>query len=228
MEGPAAATPGSSPAVTLAIIAAAVCVAGFALVGIAWMMGWIGTHDSAPSPPGAMAAPGSQVAGVAPDEALLPGESIVTAPPPPKSAIPTPAPSPAPAAPKAAMAPPAPTPKVATAAPPPRVPVQRVPPVVAAAPVVNPPPVVTPSPVAPPEHTEVTRARIVPRDDREICVNCGVIVEAASEPRGAYWDVIVRYDDGTTQTLRYPERQEFRPGERVHLEDGRLVPERRR
>lgn len=179
----------SQPIVGLAIIAVAVLLAAMIPIAILWSMGWIDKEDVATaSSPVAMATPGSQVTGVAPDQSLLPGESIVTMPPPAKSAI---------AAPK-------PTPKPAIAP--------------------------TPAPVAvpPAEHTEVTHARIVPRDDREICVNCGVIVEAADEPRGDYWDVIVRYDDGTTQTLRYPERQDFRPGERVHLEDGRLLPDRRR
>jgi hypothetical protein len=193
------APPRSQNTVAAMVIVAAVAITGFAAVGIAWMFGWIGTHDAPPPAPGAIATPGQQIAGVVPEQSLLPGESVVTMPEPPKAAIP----SPAPAQPKAAPIPPKPAPIPPKPAP--RVAVQL-----------------------PQEHSEVTRARIAPRDDRDICVNCGVVVSVASEPRGAYWDVIVRYDDGSTQTLRYPERQDFREGERVHLEDGRLLSDRRR
>jgi len=37
--------------------------------------------------------------------------------------------------------------------------------------------------------------------------------------------VRVRFEDGSTETLRYAERPRLRIGERVHLEDGRLIPE---
>jgi hypothetical protein len=37
--------------------------------------------------------------------------------------------------------------------------------------------------------------------------------------------VRVRFEDGSSQTLRYPERPPLRVGERVHLEDGRLLPD---
>ena len=62
-----------------------------------------------------------------------------------------------------------------------------------------------------------------PRATRSVCVNCGVVTSVA---RGDYdWEVRVRFEDGSTETLRYPDRPRLRIGERVHLEDGRLIPE---
>jgi len=57
-------------------------------------------------------------------------------------------------------------------------------------------------------------------------VNCGRVVAIGA--RGDFWDVEVRYDDGATQTLRYPERPRLRAGERVRFEDGRLLSDRGR
>jgi len=196
----------SHPAVIAAIVLASVAVTACAIVAIAYMLGWVGARDSLSASPAAMAAPGQQVAGTAPDMGLLPGESLVTMPEPPKSAVPPPAP---PQAPDAAR--PAPSRAGPQAAPKP-----------------------APSPanavrIAPrpayEERSETTYARIAP-ERPDVCVNCGLVFSL--ESRGDFWDVVVHYDDGSSQTLRYPQRPRLRAGERVHLEDGRLVPERGR
>ena len=216
----------SHPLVIIAIMVAALALVAFALVGIAYMMGWLGRD--APSTPAAIATPGQQVAGTAPDMGLLPGESLVTMPEPPKSAIPPPAPEglsvPAkpPAAKPAYVAPPAPVSGAAQPRPAPTRPSyeQRE---------AREEPREERNPRAESderaERTETTHARIVP--DREgPCVNCGIITAIAT--RGEFWDIDVRYEDGSTQTLRYPERPRLRAGQHVRFEDGRLVPDRGR
>ena len=71
-------------------------------------------------------------------------------------------------------------------------------------------------------HSEVTKARIAPPPlPRDYCVNCGVVTSIAQ--RGDLWDVNVRFEDGSSQTLRYPEEPRFKVNQHVHLEDGRLV-----
>lgn len=191
-ENASRATLRSHPAVIASVVLASVAVTTCAIVAIAYMLGWVG--HAAPPTPASMAAPGQQVAGTAPDMGLLPGETLVTMPEPPKSAIPPPAP-----------------PGAAVAAKPPE----------------SKPAPAKPGPVRPSyeEHSETTHAAIAP--DREgPCVNCGWIVAIAT--RGDFWDVQVRYDDGSTQTLRYPERPRLRAGERVRFEDGRLLSDRGR
>ena len=183
----------SHPAVIASIVLASVAITACAVVAIAYMLGWVG-HGAPPSPT-AMAMPGQQIAGTAPDMGLLPGETVVTMPEPPKSAIPPPAP-----------------------------PQLAVPPKAAAA-----KPVAVPRPSYE-ERSETTRARIVPesriaQEGDGACVNCGWVVAIATH--GNFWDVEVRYDDGSTQTLRYPERPRLRAGERVRFEDGRLLSDRR-
>jgi hypothetical protein len=59
------------------------------------------------------------------------------------------------------------------------------------------------------------------RSSQDVCVNCGAIISVASA--GPDWEVRVRFDDGSSETLRYPERPRLRVGDRVHLEDGRLT-----
>jgi hypothetical protein len=61
------------------------------------------------------------------------------------------------------------------------------------------------------------------RSVRSVCVNCGVVAEIR---RGDYdWEVRVRFDDGSRETLRYYDRPRLKVGDAVHLEDGRLVPD---
>jgi hypothetical protein len=185
----------SSTAVLLAIMAAVIVLIGCAGVGIAYFLGFLGARENTASTPASMAAPGQQVTGTAPGVALLPGETLVTTPEPPKSAVPAPAPR---------FAPP-PPPKLAS--PSPASPPPAAPPVHAAPP--PPAPRVAQAPPSPPP---------LPRD---YCVNCGVVTAIA--PRGESWDVRVRFEDGSSQTLRYPEEPRFRVNDPVHLEDGRLV-----
>jgi hypothetical protein len=215
----------SHTAVLVAIIVAAIAVTACALVAIAYMLGWIGPNAFPPTPMG-MASPAQQMGGTAPGVALLPGESLVTpdapavspaatpgpttpqysrpAPPDPVPASPELAPAPAPAP---AIAPPKPSPRPA---PPPRASM--------------PPRPVTPSYARvspPPEESSapLPRDEAPPRDN--YCVNCGTIVSTSVAGDG--WEVRVRFEDGTTRLLQYPTPPPFRNGQRVRLEDGRLV-----
>jgi hypothetical protein len=59
------------------------------------------------------------------------------------------------------------------------------------------------------------------RSARSLCINCGAVSSVRSVQGD--WEVRVRFEDGSSETFRYPERQRFKPGDRVRLEDGRLV-----
>lgn len=66
-------------------------------------------------------------------------------------------------------------------------------------------------PVAPPSH--------------RYCANCGTVSSTAyheREPRGAAWEVRVKFDDGSRKILRYPTDPGFRVGDRVFFSSGRL------
>jgi outer membrane biosynthesis protein TonB len=211
------------------IMFGAIVLLGCAGVAVAYFLGFVGKDENVGSTPASMPMPGQQIAGTAADTGLLPGETLVTTPPPPKSAIPPP-PKPAivpPPPPKPAIAP-QPKPTVA-AAPAPAKPVALAPlpktyappppPRIAAAPPAE--TRVAQAPPAPP-HTETTTARIVaPPRPHDYCENCAVVT--AINPHGESWDVVVRFEDGSSQTLRYPEEPRFRVKDHVHLEDGRLV-----
>lgn len=202
----------SHPAVIVSVVIAAIALTACALVAIAWMLGWV--PSQAGPAPGSMAAPGQQVTGTAPGVALLPGETLVDNPEgtkaapdfpvlaskPPASAIPPPAPPP-PSRPAPATGPQPSTPSFARSLP------QR------AAP--SAPTYLREEPMQPPRSYE--------RSIRGVCVNCGTVTSISSA--GADWDVRVRFEDGSSQTIRYPERPPLRAGERVHLEDGRLLPD---
>ena len=213
------------PAVIVSVVIAAFAVAACALVAMAYMLGWVPLK--APSTPASMASPGQQLAGTAPGVALLPGETLIdnpeSAPPP------APAASPAPQAP----APPLgtkPGPVTPSYAP-------RRPDVAPAAS----PPVVTRAEIATPAFTKTLPSRAAPsaptylreeppaaprsyeRSIRSVCVNCGTIASIGSH--AGDWEVRVRFEDGSSQTIRYPERPPLRAGERVRLEDGRLLPD---
>jgi hypothetical protein len=54
-------------------------------------------------------------------------------------------------------------------------------------------------------------------------VNCGSVTSIRSSDGD--WEVRVKFEDGSSETLRYPERPRFRLGDRVHMEDGRLLPD---
>jgi hypothetical protein len=181
-------------------VAAALGIAGLAFVAgalavIAYMLDWLPWKPQLPGTPTGMANPGQQVAGSAPDVALLPGETLVA---------PSEAPARTPAIESAKASPPAmprPTaPKYATTP--------------------------SPQPASAPARPNYTRDELAARPSSErssqdLCVNCGAITSITSV--GPDWEVRVRFDDGSSETLRYPDRPRLRAGDRVHLEDGRLT-----
>jgi hypothetical protein len=174
-----------------------------------------------------VAAPEQQLAGTAPGVALLPGETLIdnpeTAAPPAPAASPAPAPSAAPLGMKPGPVTPSYATRRAEVAPPPS------------------PPVVTRAQPAAPTFAKTLPSRAAPgaptylreeppemprsyeRSIRSVCVNCGTIASIGSY--AGDWEVRVRFEDGSSQTLRYPERPPLRAGERVRLEDGRLLPD---
>ena len=219
------------PAALASIVIAGVAVTALALVTIAYLLGWVPMRNVS-SPPGSMAMPGQQVTGTVQQGELdlLPGETLVA-----PAEIVKPAPSAAPS--------PQPTPMPAT-------PMPSTPRYARPAPFESPKPSVAPKkpspayaqPSAPSSSTsyaQVRPSRAAPlkptydladapltsfeRSTRNICVNCGTISSIGSS--GGEWEVRVRFEDGSYETLRYPNRPRLRIGERVHLEDGRLIAE---
>lgn len=63
-----------------------------------------------------------------------------------------------------------------------------------------------------------------PQQQAAHCVNCGSIAAITGYGRGE-WDVRVRFQDGTSEVLRYRETPPFRLGDRVRLREGMLVRE---
>ena len=192
----------SHPAVAAALAIGGIAFTAGALLVIAYMLDWLPSKPQLPSAPTSMANPGQQVAGSAPDVALLPGETLVA-----------PAEAPAtrePAKPVAPAAAQGPAPQYAMPASPSPTYAQAL-----------------PSRAAPgkPNYTsdEVARNASYERSTQNVCVNCGAILSIA--PMGPDWEVRVRFDDGSGETLRYPERPSFRIGDRVHIEEGRLLPD---
>jgi hypothetical protein len=197
--------PRSHPAARAAIVAGSLAFTAGALIAIAYMLDWLPSKPQLPSAPTSMANPGQQVAGSAPDVALLPGETLVAPPEAPQPAIA----GPAKAAPRNAMPP---------------IYAQPVPP---SSPSTTYSQALPPSRAAPskPNYTrnEVAAQTSYERSVENVCVNCGAIVSIGSS--GPDWEVRVRFDDGSSESLRYPERPRLRIGDRVHLEDGRLIPD---
>jgi len=180
------------PAVVASVVVAAVAITTGALVAIAWMLGWVGARGAPPTP-ASFASPGQQVAGTAPGVALLPGETLVTEEPAPKTLAPSSA--------KPAQAPT----KDSEVTPPPAIPAPP------------PSPATRVAPVTP----NYSRAEVAARPDlRALCVNCGTV--ESIRPVGDGWEVRVRYDDGSGDVKRYDQRPRLRRGDRVHLEEGRL------
>jgi hypothetical protein len=192
----AAASPARShPAVVISVVVAATAVTACALVAIAYMMGWVPARAGSPKPGTAATSTAPQAATGA-DLALLPGESVVGADEPAKSAatLPAPAAVPKPVAPRySAGKPPEPAPRASTRP-------------------------AAPAPRTPPRVTSYERSA------RNLCVNCGTVTAITAFDMGE-WDVKVRFEDGTTQTLHYRTRPPLRIGQSVLLEDGRLIPQ---
>lgn len=180
----------------VSVITAAVAVTLCALVAIAYMLGWLPVRANITTPV-SMALPGQQAAGTAPGVALLPGETVVTPEAPPPAAPASLAPS---------------TPNYSrtspSAAPVPRDPKPE--------PTTRPEPTPRPSATAP---KTPAYARAAPQHN--VCVNCGTV--AAITAYSDSWEVRVRFEDGATRTLRYRTPPNVRIGQRVRLEDGRLV-----
>ena len=53
-------------------------------------------------------------------------------------------------------------------------------------------------------------------------MNCGTVTSITALEAGE-WDVHVRFEDGSTETLRYRTRPGLRIGQRVLFEEGRLI-----
>ena len=210
------------PAALASIVIASVAVTALALVTIAYLLGFVPAGGGA-STPGSMAIPGQQIIGTVQQGGLdlLPGETLVAPGDASTPAAPASAPGPA-------------TPQYAKPAP-----LERASPAPATK---KPPPPIYTQPAAPSSSTgyaQVLPSRAAPskpnynrgdapaasleRSTRDFCVNCGTIASIGSS--GGDWEVRVRFEDGSTETLRYPDRPRLRIGERVHLEDGRLIPE---
>ena len=76
---------------------------------------------------------------------------------------------------------------------------------------------------APPsrQYSREERRNSYDRSTRSVCVNCGVVTSIA---RGDYdWEVRVRFDDGSREILRFYDRPRVQMGDKVRLEEGRLV-----
>jgi len=194
------------PAVIISIVVAATAVTACALVAIAWMMGWIPPRQ-APLAKAAVAAPAKHAADTA--IALLPGESLVSADELAR-AMPAPAASTAAPAPPQ-VAPPKPhpvAPQYTRAERAPQKPATRT----AAAPAPKPP--------------ANARGAVTSyeRSARTLCVNCGTVMSITAYEEERAWDVHVRFEDGSHETLRYRVPPGLRIGQRVLLEEGRLVP----
>ena len=214
------------PAALASIVIASVAMTALALVTIAYLLGFVPTGGGA-SAPGSMAIPGQQVTGTVQQGGLdlLPGETLVAPAEAPRPAAPASAPASAPGpttpqyAKPAPLGPPSPAP--AAKKPPPPIYAQPAPPSSSTGYAQ-----VLPSRAAPSKSTYNrgdAPATSFERSTRDFCVNCGTIASIGSS--GGDWEVRVRFEDGSTETLRYPDRPRLRIGERVHLEDGRLIPE---
>jgi len=204
------------PAVVVSAIVIAVAVTLCALVAIAWMLGWVPSRASVPTTPASVAAPGQQMTGTVHDNlGLLPGETLVTSPEPPKSAIPQGPRAPpdakpvtprySKAAPDSVRPPVPPAPKPAEAPP------KKTPPTPSR------PMYAQPAPTAP-------LASSIESSPRAICVNCGTVSSITGFP-GEDYEVRVRFEDGSADTFRFRRRPPLRIGQNVRYEDGRLVAE---
>lgn len=202
----------SHPAIVASVVVACTAVTACALVAIAWMAGWIPEKASGGAPT-AIAIPGSQVAGSAPDLGLAPGETLVAPAETPKAPATTQLGPVIPQYNKQPDKPPSPAPAPAPAPAPVTTP-QPAPPVVAKP---------RPAPATPAYARAAPPVTSYERSARTLCVNCGTV--ASSRSVEGEWEVRVKFEDGSTETLRYPEPQRFRAGDRVHMEDGRLLPD---
>lgn len=179
------------------VFVAGIAVGAIALAGVQWLDKVLETRKAAPRPAAASSA--KPVAKEQSGVVLMPGEQLVLAPEPPAAQVPKPPP------PQPVVELPKP------ASPPPQRPRARAP--VVAQDDARP---------SPPQYSREERRAMASYDrSRSVCLNCGVVT---SVTRGDYdWEVRVRLDDGTRQTLRYRDRPRVQEGDSFHLEDGRIV-----
>ncbi len=185
----------SHRAVVISVVVAAVAVTAFALVGIAALLGWVPGRLAGNSPSN-IAPPGNPVVGTAADVALAPGETLV-------------APAGNPAAPAPLM------PHYSSPASPPPAPASRTVPEDSAT-EARPAPVAKPQPKAASARPQPSQA-----SPPSACAHCGRVVSITTYPDMA--EVRVRFEDGTSRTLRSDVPAPWRIGDPVRLEHGRLA-----
>ena len=90
-----------------------------------------------------------------------------------------------------------------------------------AAPAAKPKPAPRPPTYAKPAPAKPTPAKPETRYARTLCVNCAVVTGIS---RGDYaWEVSLRFDDGSRETMRYYDPPRVNIGDAVHIEEGRMV-----
>lgn len=205
------AVPARNRTAIVAITVAAVALGAFALVGIGVLLGWIprGAPPDAPAATSRASAtaksPSSGLQKFSGSEPLMPKYSEPHAPPPaPVRSFQ------AETKPAAPLAMPVPAPLAVPATPPASPQRGRFESEDSFGPA---PPVFG--------RAEPRAAPVPPPQRRGVCQDCGRIIGIANWRSG--WEVRVRYDDGSTQTLRFRRRPPFELGERVRLDDGELV-----
>jgi hypothetical protein len=199
-----------------------------------------GSQLAGSAPPDAALLPGESVVDAQPKPAI-PSYAKPAAPRPVEATSETPPPIPAAPPPMAVTPPPVtattPAPRVApspAASPPPASSgpatpsyARRADPRSIEAPPVAPPPPApppaTPAPATPSyaKRAEPKRSEPKPVEPESLCVNCGVIstVTFTSDT----WDVAVRFEDGSREVFRYPERPRLKAGDKVRVEGDRLA-----
>lgn len=191
-----------SRVVIASIAAAALSVAAFALVGVALLLGWIERPAPGKGPAMSAASPAPeqvQRPRIADGVLLLPGETLVE---PPEANV-------------ALRAEPL-MPRYSTPTPPP--PAPRETPRLIEKPLPE-----APQDAPPPRYPRRTHPTS-PFDrwpQPELCEACGTVTSVRRYRDLA--EVRVRFDDGDLRVIRYPPPAPWRAGDRVRLEDGRLL-----
>lgn len=205
----------SNRAVVVSVIIAAVAVTLLALAGLAKLIGWPLSAPVVPTPM-SIASPASQVAGSAAELGLAPGETVVV---PADSAS-----RPAPMMPHY-NAPTPPTPAPATSGPPSEATAPRQPPAIAPAQRAMPRAAPRPEPRTPSfargDAHPTSPLDTWPNPAPARCPLCGRVVSTTTWPDMA--EVRIRFEDGSTRTLRSSAPSPWHVGDRVRVEHGRLV-----
>src|SRR5512141_2431189 len=205
----------SSRAVVVSVVIAAAAVTLLALAGLAKLIGWP-LAKPVVSTPMSIASPGSQVAGSAAELGLAPGETVVV---PADSAS-----RPVPMMPHY-NAPTPPMPAPAASEPQAEAPAPQQAPAPAARPAERPQPRAAPRPE--PRTPSFARGDAHPTSPLDTwpnpapCPHCGRVVATTTWPDMA--EVRIRFEDGSTRTLRSAAPSPWHVGDRVRVEHGRLV-----